>query len=205
LHDVSSSEQTLFLEDHSDLEILEWLQKALSARGFDANALGSHSPYELPAHPIATGAKYNAGGLLRDALADLSAWFANADLLLSNLERQMSARTYSTSPVRCWPHHFDIATVTNLPTQKHGTIGYVNAGLSPGDEHYDGPYFYVSMFPEPDPALLPRLIEPGHWHTHDFTAAILTWDKIIESKTPPTTCIDFISTAVQASLKLFTS
>jgi hypothetical protein len=205
MRDVSSSEDSLSLEGHSDLEIREWLNTALSARGFDANALGSPSPYELPTHPIAMGAKYNASCLLPDGLADLSAWFANADLLLSNLQRQMCERSFAASPVRCWPHHFDIATLTTLPARMNGTLGSVNAGLSPGDEYYEGPYFYVSIFPEPDPALLPRLFDLANWHTRDFTAAVLTWDKILESKTPATACLDFMDTAVRASLKLLTS
>ena len=151
------------------------------------------------------GVTYNASRLLSDGLADLSTWFANADLLLSNLQRQMCERSFAASPVRCWPHHFDIATLTTLPARKNGTVGYVNTGLSPGDEYYAGPYFYVSIFPEPDPALLPRLIELANWHTRDFTAAVLTWDMVLGSKTPATACLDFMHTAVQASLTLLAS
>jgi hypothetical protein len=81
LHDVSSSDETLPLEGHSDLEIHDWLSKTLSARGFDANALGSPSPYELPAHPIGMGVTYNASRLLSDGLADLSAWRAGPGCL----------------------------------------------------------------------------------------------------------------------------
>jgi hypothetical protein len=107
----------------------------------------------------------------------------------------MCEHSYAASPVRCWAHHFDIATLITLPTRKDGTVSYVNAGLSPGDQYYEGPYFYVSIFPEPDPALLPRLNEFDHWHTRDFTAAVLTWDMVLESKTPATACLDFMQTS----------
>src|SRR5215472_17222155 len=92
---------------------------------------------------------------MNDALAELAAWFGNAALLLGSIQRQMIGRKLAASPARCWPHHFDLATLTTLPTRNADTTGYIGAGLSPGDEYYDEPYFYVSVYPEPDPAALP--------------------------------------------------
>jgi hypothetical protein len=48
----------------------------------------------------------------------------------------------------------------------------MGAGFSPGDEYYDEPYFYVSVYPAP--AGRPVLPPFAHWHTHDFTAAVAT-------------------------------
>jgi hypothetical protein len=45
-------------------------------------------------------------------------------------------------------HHFDLATLTTLPARNADATGYVGVGLSPGDEYYDEPYFYVSVYPE---------------------------------------------------------
>src|SRR5262249_62334200 len=86
---------------------------------------------------------------LADILAELVAWFGNAGLSLGSIQRQMIGRKLAASPVRCWPHHFDIATLTTLPARNAGATGYVGAGLSPGDEYYDEPYFYVSVYPNP--------------------------------------------------------
>jgi hypothetical protein len=44
----------------------------------------------------------------------------------------------TASDVRCWPHHFDLATLFSFPTQNADATGYVGAGLSPGDEYFHG-------------------------------------------------------------------
>jgi hypothetical protein len=201
LHDISSPLEIIRLAGHSDFEIRQWLGQELSKRGFDTSALDLPSPYELPAHPIASGAKYDAVRL-QDALAELAVWFANAELLVSELRRQMCERGLAASPVRCWPHHFDIATLATLPTRDPDVIGYIGSGLSPGDEYYQGPYFYVSVSPDPDPALLPTL-GVGHWHTHEFTAAVLTWDDVLSSKEQKTVASDFLHGAIAATLRMF--
>jgi Family of unknown function (DUF5996) len=200
LHDATSPLE--IIAGHSDLEIREWLGKKLSAQGFDADALDAPSPYELPAQPIAGGAKCDTARSQDDALAELAAWFGNAELLLANLQRQMSERRLTASPVRCWPHHFDLATLLTLPVRDSDTIGYIGAGLSPGDKHYPGPYFYVSVHPEPDPALLPKLPGAGHWHTREFMAAILTWDKVASEKAQKAAANDFLQSAVAIALDI---
>ena len=131
------------LDGHSDAEVRRWLGEQLGALGLDAHALDAPSPYEIPAHAIAQGAAYDATGLT-DALAELAAWFANADSSLTRVYEQMTEQKRMASPVRCWPHHFDIATLITLSERKPEP-GYVGAGLSPGDGYYDEPYFYVSV------------------------------------------------------------
>jgi len=60
----------------------------------------------------------------------------------------------------------------------------MSAPASPGDEYYDEPYFYVSDYPEPDPAALPSLPTLGHWHLRDFVAAVATAHKIVGGQEP---------------------
>ena len=78
----------------------------------------------------------------------------------------------------------------------------MGVGLSPGDEYYTGLYFYVSVYPEPDPSLLPKLSAGAHWHTHEFTAAVLTWDKVVRSKEQKAICVDFLYNAGAAALEM---
>src|SRR5271163_352695 len=54
--------QSLPLEGRSDVQVRRWLGEQFAARGIDAGALDAPSPYEIPAHPIAQGASYNAAG-----------------------------------------------------------------------------------------------------------------------------------------------
>lgn len=205
LHDTASPPETICLAGRSDAEARRWLGKNLTVRGFDRRLLDAPSPYQMPEHAIANGAIYAAGQSQAPALAELASWFGNADVLLSGVQRQLRERGIAASSVRCWPHHFDIATSAKLPTDNPDFTGYLGVGLSPGDEYYEGPYFYISVYPEPDPALLPKLSSGGHWHTHEFTAAVLTWDKVALAGEQAAVSVDFLQSAVAAGLKLLRS
>jgi len=52
--------------------------------------------------------------------------------------------------------------------------------MSPGDESYGQPYFYVNPWPQLDPVKLPLAPSPGHWHRDGFVGAIATGDEIIK-------------------------
>jgi hypothetical protein len=193
--------QSFSLDSRSDAQARRWLSEQLGARGIDAHALDAPSPYEMPAHAISQGAAYGLAGM-NDALAELAAWFGNAALLLGPIQRQMIGRKLAASPARCWPHHFDLATLTTLATRNADAPGYVGAGFSPGDEYYDEPYFYVSVYPEPDPAALPSLPTLGHWHLRDFVAAIATADKIVAAKNQKAETDEFLRAAVDGAIKV---
>lgn len=193
--------QSLSFSGRTDAEVRQWLGACLAARGLDPHALDAPSPYEMPAHAIAQGAAYDATGVA-DALAEIAACFANAEFFLNRIERQMIEHKFSASPVRCWPHHFDLATLTMLPTPDPDMTGYVGTGVSPGDEYYDEPYFYVSVFPGPEPAALPALPALGHWHTHGFVAAILPAHKILTATDQPAATGDFLDRAIAIAFAL---
>ena len=73
------------------------------------------------------------------------------------------AKHDGASPVRLWPHHFDVAILV-------GTIG---VGFLAGDEAIDEPYWYVYNTPVPDP--LPSL-STGEWFHGHWTGAVLKGD-----------------------------
>lgn len=190
------------LDGRPDAHARRWLAEQLEARGLDARALDAASPYEMPAHAISQGAPYGPADLT-DGLAELAAWFKNAAHSLGFIHRQMIGRRWAASPVRCWPHHFDLATLTTLPAQMGGTTGSVGCGLSPGDEYYDEPYFYVSVYPEPDPGVLPTLPMLGHWHERDFIAAVATARRIVAAKNQQAETDDFLQAAIDGAIKIF--
>lgn len=111
---------------------------------------------DLPDHAVARGARFDAD---EAHLAELARYFADAASLLGD-------------GARCWPHHFDIATLITL--SGHGenarTIG---TGLSPGDAGTAEPYYYVTPWPYPDPSLLGELTI-GRWNTVGWTGAVLS-------------------------------
>lgn len=193
--------QSIFLSGRTDAEVRAWLGGQLGKRGIDAAGLDAPSPYQIPAHAIGKGAPYDA---IRsaDALAGLAAWFSNAELLLRQIQSQLTERKLAVSPVCCWPHHFDLATLTTLPKHTADATGYIGVGLSPGDEYYAEPYFYVSVYPKPDPAMLPTLPMFGHWHTHEFMAAVVPAHKIVAARNQESETTEFLNCAVDAALKI---
>jgi hypothetical protein len=197
--DASSRIQSISLNGRSDAQIREWLGGQLLARGLDPAALDAPPPYAMPAHAIAHGAHYDAAGAA-DCLTELAAWFANANLLLGSAQKQLMSYGMA-SPVCCWPHHFDLATLTML-SKRGDADRYVGVGLSPGDEYYDEPYFYVSVYPKPDSTILPTLPMIGHWHTHEFVAAVSPAHKIIAEKDQMAETEEFLRHTIAAALKI---
>jgi hypothetical protein len=168
----------LGLEGRRDAEIRQWLGRHLSGTGLDAQTLDAPLPYQMPEHPIGRGAPYGAAGLA-EALADLVAWFGNANRVLGDTRQRIVGRGIDAPPVRCWPHHFDLDSLISFGSGAAART--VGIGFSPGDEFYDQPYFYVSCDPPPDVAVLAALPPLGHWHTHYFTAAVAVAERIVEA------------------------
>lgn len=192
---------SLSLNDRQDPSVCEWLGEILGRRGLNPRALDAPSAYEIPAHAIVQGAAYDSIGS-EDCLVELVAWFVNAELLLGHVQGQMTGRKLTASPVRCWPHHFDLATLATLAMRSSGTTGYVGVGFSPGDEYYDEPYFYVSVYPDPDAVALPSLPRFGHWHTREFTAAVMPAHKLLTAKNQRVEADNFLQVAVTAAIGL---
>jgi hypothetical protein len=201
LNKESAQTSSFPLNDRSDKDVRPWLDEQLGARGMDARLLDKTSSYEIPAHAVAEGASYSVVEI-SIPLHELAGWFADAEAALDKIRKQMTWRSLSASPVRCWPHHFDLATLISLDegAGEHGRS--VNAGLSPGDEYYDEPYFYVTPYPHPHTAKLPALPKLGHWHTRDFTAAIAPASRIVKAEDRKAEIDDFLLAAVDSAIRI---
>jgi hypothetical protein len=199
--DASARGPSLSLNGRTDAQIRQWLGGELAARRLDPAALDAPSPYEMPAHALARGAPYDTSGSA-DGLVELASWYANANLSIGRVRAQMMHGV--TSEVCCWPHHFDLATLTMLPKRGADADRYLGAGLSPGDGYYDEPYFYVSVYPKPDPAALPTLPMIGHWHTHEFVAAISPAHKIVAEKNQMVAANEFLRHSIALALDILT-
>lgn len=146
----------------SILVLAERLRAALSATGLDAARYSLARHFEIPIHPVADGAAFNSDD--HAAFAALAAWYGDAVTVLETVRAERDG-----SPVRCWPHHFDIATLITIGERR--TTG---AGLSPGDVYYEEPYFYVNAYPAPSrDALGATLLGGGRWHTFEWIGAVL--------------------------------
>ena len=154
--------------------------------------------YEMPAHPVADGAVFE----IEDpaAYAEIGLWFANGNLVLQRLE----PRGAGWGELRCWPHHFDLGTVTTLsaPSKSIGT------GFSPGDHWYPKPYFYVNPYGlENLPEDLPPLASGGRWHTDGWLGAVLTATSILDGpdESQERRAAGFLAEAIRAAEKLLTA
>jgi hypothetical protein len=160
------------LDGRSRDDAVAWLDRLLGSK---AGSLTLQTPYELPEHAVARGEHFR-----RDdgaALEELGRWFGNADHAL----RRVTERHAEAGPIRCWPHHLDIATLLHVAgdpgSEEARTIG---VGLSPGDESHPEPYLYVTPWPYPSTTAWPEL-PLGAWHVEGFVAAILTGTELIEA------------------------
>jgi len=158
------TQEALPLAGRTLAEALSWADNC-AARAARTSPRGiKPRDYDMPAHPVSSGATFSAD---RASLEELGRWFGDADGLL----REIAAAEPGTTPIRCWPHHFDIAGIVFLHADDEARqIGF---GLSPGDGYYPEPYFYLTPWPIREGAEYPPLDGGGHWHREGFTGAIL--------------------------------
>lgn len=166
------------LNGKTDAEAGAWTDEILATQGRPGSASQTALPYAMPEHEVADGAVYDVE-THRAALAELANWFANGDLALEQVRSDLASVSPGPSPVRCWPHHFDIATFVSLEEGDPEAARAIGIGLSPGDETYDQPYLYVNPWPQLAPDGLPPLDAPGRWHTDGFVGAIATGTDIL--------------------------
>jgi len=158
-------------------EAAAWLDDVLDSVALKPTA-SVPLPYDLPDDVAGVARIPDA---LPDGLSSIATWFDIADNAFKKLASDHAGLTPGPSPVRCWPHHFDIGTYISLEAGDAETAKGIGVGMSPGDESYDQPYFYVNPWPHLDPAALPDAPTPGHWHTQGFVGAIATGEEILNT------------------------
>jgi hypothetical protein len=187
--DADGAERATFaLSGRTMIDATQWVRDQLAARGVNAGRYTLAKHYTIPPHAIEDGAPF--GEAKAAALEQLGDWFSNAATTLSAL----ALETPNASEVRCWPHHFDLATLITLVPGRS-----IGVGMEPGDEWYAEPYFYVNAYPAPaDIAGLPTLGGGGAWQTRGWIGAVLPGSRLgrVDQQSQVT---DFIASAVAAS------
>lgn len=177
------------LHGHSINDATAWVRSQISSLGADPSRYTLKRPYEIPDHAVAMGDDFDASDKIH--FEELSRWFANGAATLISFARTI----HEASEVRCWPHHFDIATLIQATPDR--TIG---VGLEPGDNYYDEPYFYINMSPQPaaSQARSRPLWGRGTWHTLDWVGAVLPGTKLGAASAQAEQVREFIDSAVSA-------
>jgi len=168
--DGGRERSSMRLAGHTLTQALAWLGEELA---------GDPAALALPVHEMPSAA-VGEGGVFSDAgtgaRVELADWFANA---FASTEEAVADEP-AASPVRCWPHHFDVASLITLDsTASPEEARSIGVGFSPGDGSYDQPYFYVTPWPYPNTDDLPPLAGGARWHTEGWTGAVLTGEQLI--------------------------
>ncbi|MEN8144517.1 MAG: hypothetical protein ABFS14_06140 [Gemmatimonadota bacterium] len=196
--------ETLDLAGLSPQEAHAWLESVLRVRMGEEAAALLEPPEPDAAHPEATAPADSSGAPPDDeALAALEAWFSNASGLLLAL----ASDNPNASPVRCWPHHFDIATLITLdPDADPETARSVGVGFSAGDGGHPEPYAYVLPWPRPGADAEPRPFSgAGEWVSDDWFGARVSRSALMAaggSEAQQAATATFIREAVREAYRL---
>jgi hypothetical protein len=161
----------LALDGRTLEEVYGWLEREIPHRLGRALPEPLQRPGEgLPEHGAGAGERFSC--LDTAAFSEVGRWFANAHGVLT----AAAGGNPGASAVRCWPHHFDLATLITVAAAEPGdpeSARTIGAGLSPGDSGRPHPYFYVTPWPYPEGCELPPLDGEGVWNTEGWTGAVL--------------------------------
>ena len=162
----------LSLDGRTIAEAADWVRQHVATLGLDPTKYTLEKHYEIPAHPVDNGGRFDASDA--DAFNELASWYSDASIILE----EFVAKMRHAAPVRCWPHHFDIATIIEFAPGKT-----VSLGMEPGDVYYNEPYYYASTYPRPRADVArPSLAGNGMWHAHEWIGAVLPASAVGDEK-----------------------
>jgi hypothetical protein len=189
-----SGSETFPLGAAPDADIGEWLDGKLAAAGLEP-ASGVTLPYELPHALFARPSEE------MPRFAAVAGWLAAGAEVLEGVRKKFRRCKPGPGPVRCWPHHFDIATLVALESGEPERARAIGVGVSPGDEFYAQPYLYVSPYPAPGTDDLPPLPPGGRWHTRGFFGAVATGTDLLALADPEKGMAEIIDAAFAEGLR----
>ena len=179
----------------TDKEAGNWVREQLGKLSFDPAALDAPLPYALPPSPQQDGVAYDQKSN-SEALAEISRLYENADLLLRDVVKANSQIKPGPSPVRIWPHHFDMATLISLESGDFETARAVGIGLAIPDDINREFYFYNYPWPRDERENLPALAPDTPYVFDGKVGAVQALSKIVGAKDQETAARQFMTETV---------
>ncbi|MEL6557610.1 MAG: DUF5996 family protein [Bacteroidota bacterium] len=181
--------EALALEGKSVNQGLRWLKEHVNKFGLAEEQLHLKLPYEIGIDNFDTSLKFHT-----ETQQELSNLYAGAKAILDQVVKE----NMEASAIRCWPHHFDIATLIPLQENENGEVtSSLGVGFSPGDQVISQPYFYVNIWPD---SLLSDLnkhdLWAGHWNDTEWSGAVLHYQDLLKASDVTKTVQHFISTTI---------
>lgn len=158
-------------------DLQSWLSQSLFELGLNVGRFTMEKHYSIPTSELDDDQPFQLEHT--KAYIEFSRLYGNADLVLKWLRKSWE----DASKVRCWPHHFDIATLIPA-TETDGAFQSIGVGMAPADMMVDEPYFYVSPNPLSDASnlstdALPEFENLGTWHGDEhWFGAILPYSQL---------------------------
>lgn len=178
-------------EIHSNTfnQLMVWFEEYIGKLGLPVENFHVNLPYELPKYATQ---KKQAFDLSDMALSDAFAhYYANSRIILEKINSTFPGAGETT----VWPHHFDQAISVMLKDSGNPeTSSYLGLGMSPGDNYYNQPYFYVNSWPFAEEDHLQPL-KFGIWHTDDWVGSVLTAEELWETSNQPDAVMKFYQEA----------
>jgi len=123
--------------------------------------------------------------------------FSNTQQLLQQIATQYTP----TEPIRCWPHHFDLATRLILKAHPDPELeSSIGLGFSPGDHAIPQPYFYVNCWPYPqlNAQQLPDLGAHGRWNLEGWVGTTLAYDTFAGKEDQQSIVTEYLTRSIES-------
>ncbi|MEM9324506.1 MAG: hypothetical protein AAGA85_02575 [Bacteroidota bacterium] len=177
------SEAKLYLENSSTFEklpvagktlgqLMVWMEEQAGRLALPTSGFSTDAPYELPTYPklSSRGFDVEPGPMTHS----LSSYYASSFEILDSLQWDFTVE----ADVLVYPHHFDQALSFKLKDSgSYDTSTFLTLGMSPGDEEFDAPYFYVNSWPHVDESVL-KPLTAGRWYTSDWIGGLVTIEEL---------------------------
>lgn len=189
------------LHQHTFAAAFSWLREKLTAHGVDTAKLTTDLHYEMPPHPVADGAAFDASDA--EAFAEIGYLYDNGYQAVRFIDGLLE----DTVDIAIWPHHFDIGSFAMLAKDEEGamlnTLGF---GLAPSDDAVGEYYFYITTWDKNGPVDYSEVPElpVGSWNSNQWNGAVLLQSDLLKAGTAEAQLamvLEFARFAIQASIK----